>query len=392
MSGIFCTFVSRIIKLYFNIQDKKIMRKKLLSLLVLLMTAVSGAWAESWPSGDCTVTLSGGVMTVSGTGAMGDDQPWSSYKSEITSVVIEDGVTSIGNYAFTGCGNLASVSIPASMTSIGPYAFSLSGTAATALTVTFAEGTSSMTIGEGAFGFANLTSITIPNSVTSIGKYAFNYCSKLETITLNSNPFIDEDAFTGIKAGATVTMNLTANSADGAYWTTFYNMNYSFQADVNTQVFKVELNDTKLTLHEVEDRIVNGGLPVVLKKSTDGNIVMTQTTEATSNTQPNSLSGVSDPAGLPADGNTYVLDNGSEGLGFYKLADGKKLGVGNAFLFYSGGAGAREFFGFGEATGIEAIDNGQLTIDNEVYDLQGRRVANPTKGIYVVNGKKVITK
>ena len=70
------------------------------------MTAVSGAWAESWPSGDCTVTLSGGVMTVSGTGAMGDDQPWSSYKSEITSVVIENGVTSIGNYAFTGCGNL----------------------------------------------------------------------------------------------------------------------------------------------------------------------------------------------------------------------------------------------------------------------------------------------
>ena len=368
------------------------MRKKLLSLLVLLMTAVSGAWAESWPSGDCTVTLSGGVMTVSGTGAMGDDQPWSSYKSEITSVVIEDGVTSIGSYAFTGCGNLASVSIPASMTSIGPYAFSLSGTAATALTVTFAEGTSSMTIGEGAFGFANLTSITIPNSVTSIGKYAFNYCSKLETITLNSNPFIDEDAFTGIKAGATVTMNLTANSADGAYWTTFYNMNYSFQADVNTQVFKVELNDTKLTLHEVEDRIVNGGLPVVLKKSTDGNIVMTQTTEATSNTQPNSLSGVSDPAGLPADGNTYVLDNGSEGLGFYKLADGKTLGVGNAFLFYSGGAGAREFFGFGEATDIGNIDHSPFTIDHSVYDLQGRRVANPTKGIYVVNGKKVIIK
>jgi hypothetical protein len=169
-------------------------------------------------------------------------------------------------------------------------------------------------------------------------------------------------------------------------------MNYSFQADVNTQVFKVELNDTKLTLHEVEDRIVNGGLPVVLKKSSDGNIVMTQTTEATSNTQPNSLSGVSDPAGLPADGNTYVLDNGSEGLGFYKLADGKTLGVGNAFLFYSGGAGAREFFGFGEATDIGNIDHSPFTIDHSVYDLQGRRVANPTKGIYVVNGKKVIIK
>ena len=50
------------------------MRRKLLSLLVLLMTAATGAWAQGpWNSGDCTVTLSGGVLTVSktsGTGAM----------------------------------------------------------------------------------------------------------------------------------------------------------------------------------------------------------------------------------------------------------------------------------------------------------------------------------
>jgi hypothetical protein len=46
-----------------------------------------------------------------------------------------------------------------------------------------------------------------------------------------------------------------------------------------------------------------------------------------------------------------------------------------------------------EASGIKAIDNGQLTIDNVVYDLQGRRVAQPTKsGLYIVNGRKVIIK
>ena len=49
----------------------------------------------------------------------------------------------------------------------------------------------------------------------------------------------------------------------------------------------------------------------------------------------------------------------------------------------------------GETTGIVSIDNGKLKIDNEadtIYDLQGRKVANPTKGLYIVNGKKVVIK
>lgn len=46
----------------------------------------------------------------------------------------------------------------------------------------------------------------------------------------------------------------------------------------------------------------------------------------------------------------------------------------------------------GEATGIRSIENGQLTIDNEYYDLSGRRVVKPTKGVYIMNGKKVILK
>ena len=50
-------------------------------------------------------------------------------------------------------------------------------------------------------------------------------------------------------------------------------------------------------------------------------------------------------------------------------------------------------FGDGETTGIKAIDNGKLTIDNVVYDLQGRKVQNAAaKGMYIVNGKKVIIK
>ena len=76
---------------------------------------------------DLTWSISGSTLTISGTGDMADykscEAPWFSYISEITSVVIGDKVTSIGNYAFYGCGNMTSVLIPSSVTKIGKSAF-----------------------------------------------------------------------------------------------------------------------------------------------------------------------------------------------------------------------------------------------------------------------------
>lgn len=137
-----------------------------------------------------------------------------------------------------------------------------------------------------------------------------------------------------------------STSADDAKWTTFYNEAYGFQADANTEVFKVALSGTDLTLNKVESRIVDAGTAVVLKTTGD-KIVMTLTTTASSDTQDNSLTGVSDAAGATSDGTFYVLDNGASGLGFYKLASGGNVPVGNAYLtstdesnFFSIGGGS----------------------------------------------------
>ena len=193
------------------------------------------------------------------------------------------------------------------------------------------------------------------------------------------------------------TYNLTAKAGDTGelgteYWATFYSNFTDYQASEGTQVFAVKLNRKTITMTEITDGIVNKGEGVVLK-SLSPSITMTPSASASEgNYTSNSLEGTMTEITTTGENNYYVLSYKAEtGAGFYKLSNTSgTIGANKAFLTYT--AGAREFFLFDEATGIEAIDNGQLTIDNVVYDLQGRRVAQPAKGLYIVNGKKVIIK
>jgi len=110
----------------------------------------------------------------------------------LTSIIIPNSVTSIGNGAFFKCSGLTSVTIPNSVTSIGDDAFAYC-TGLTSVTIP----NSVTTIGDYAFcGCGGLTSITIPNSVTSIGDRAFFGCSGLTSVTIgNSVTTIGEYAF-----------------------------------------------------------------------------------------------------------------------------------------------------------------------------------------------------
>ena len=118
---------------------------------------------------------------------------YSDENTEITELVIPDGVTSIDNYAFSGCSGLTSVTIPNSVTTIGEEAFS---------------------------GCSGLTSVTIPSSVTSIGSYAFSGCSGLKSVTIpNSVTTIGEEAFSGCSGLTSVTI---PNSVTSIGYRAFY--------------------------------------------------------------------------------------------------------------------------------------------------------------------------
>ena len=106
-----------------------------------------------------------GVLTISGTGAMNNftyerdisDCPWHGVRYALKKIVVKEGVTSIGSYAFSFDLSVTDVTLPSSLKTIGNDAF---------------------------LGCHGLTSVVIPEGVTSIGAYAFWRCTSLQTITV----------------------------------------------------------------------------------------------------------------------------------------------------------------------------------------------------------------
>ncbi len=189
------------------LQGKILLTILFVCVLMLGFSGIGATTVHAAESGTCgdnlTWTLDdNGVMTISGTGAMtnystesGQTAPWNDYT--VKSIVIENGVTHIGNYAFSHQYELTSVSIPNSVISIGGTAF---------------------------FRCWKLPDVTIPSSVTSIERYAFYDCSKLKLIIFEGNtpPTLGTSAI-----GGSLHDDFTISVPQGAtgYWNTDWSRN-----------------------------------------------------------------------------------------------------------------------------------------------------------------------
>lgn len=195
------------------------------------------------------------------------------------------------------------------------------------------------------------------------------------------------------EVNAPSTIELTAAFAEGVYWTTFYSAIDNYQAPEGTQVFTVNLDGNTIKTTEIGDSIVTKGQGVMLKSST-GNIVMTKVDNGSRDSYVgNSLVGTSHSISNP--GNAYVLNyKTSRGVAFYKLSSTGTIGANKAYLVANSTAAARAFFAFDTdaTTGIDKVNAQNSEKEVKAFDLQGRRVAKPANGLYIVNGKKVIMK
>jgi hypothetical protein len=187
---------------------------------------------------------------------------------------------------------------------------------------------------------------------------------------------------------------LPSNKFGDDTWTTFYTRDFNLQADGATTVYKAELKESSLQLHEVPDRIINHNTPVILKST--GNPVLTKTEAESTDDLPNSLNGAdSDNNTLSG---TYVLYGGEQGLGFYPY-NGEYLQAGKAYVDIPSGSGVKGFVGMTETpnigtTAILSMPVQEAAQDEAApwYNIDGRRLpGQPARpGIYIRSGRKAV--
>ena len=179
-----------------------------------------------------------------------------------------------------------------------------------------------------------------------------------------------------------IAIQKTISSAGYATYYSSYDLNFE---GTGVTAYVAAVNGSEVSFEEVTEAKANTGL---LLKAAEGTYSLPML-EASDAAKSSALVGVLVDTEVAA--GSFVLLNGAKGVGFYKTSQPFTVGANTAYLPAAAGE-ARTFIGFnGESTtAIEGVAAAQENV--VVYNLKGQRVAQPTKGLYIVNGKKVVLK
>ena len=363
--------------------------RKLFTFLLALVVGIGSMWAQN-PSGSCGENLtwefntSTGALTISGTGAM-TSAPWATYKEDITSLSLPDGLTAIPSEAFEGCTGLTTVTIPASVISIGADAF---------------------------LGCESVTDVyCYPKAADLDWNDYYTDDFIYEPMETRCHVFADEYleyiarysqgdgvnvTFMGDLEAVAVTTNEDPQTP-AIYYSTFYHGTQKYRLpNDGTEAYVAGISGTDLVLTKIAegDEVIPNNTAVILK-ATSSNVTLAPSDEEPVDVDPaeNSLEGVDAETPLASLSLTsttcYVLSGTSTyGVGFYQI-QGDNLKAHRAYVRITASLGApRLRFVFNqetEVTGVEdvcgeavqgtkVIENGHLYIirNGQKYNAQGQ--------------------
>ena len=257
-----------------------------------------------------------------------------------------------------------------------------------------------------------------------IGK-AGNTCSMYKTSTEGEKIFDVTTKTTGATGVGYITLDATTAIVANGGWYTSSDNGYGFDYILIEKVATVSKSitsagwatycspyilDFSSAIANLDAAyIVTGGAGGVLTKTEvtgavpagtglllkgNGECVIPVAATSTFDVTGNKLEGKTAAYELAANGGYVLMNDATNGLGFYQNSNIFTVGANTAYLpFGFDGGSARSFFSFGsDATGIGSAKSEEIKDKSEVYNLKGLRVSQPTKGLYIVNGKKVVIK
>lgn len=358
--------------------------------------------------------------------------------SSLSFITIPNSVESIGERAFSSCYNLASIEVEAGNPHYYKDGDCLIETTSNKLIRGCYRNSVSITIpntvtnisDEAFFEFSSLTSVTIPISVTSIGMHAFQGCTSLTEVTLEGTtlPTTGIHAFNNISSEATLYCSaaLLKKCQETEPWKNFKNIVVKpFSVTISDTGIATACSDKDLDFTNVEGvkaYIASGFNP------TTGKVLLTRAMEipagtgfivkgdegtyevpcsATEYMYANLLVGVQTETTLLETGGgytNYVLGkNSTDDLGFYLPSEGFVLPANKAYLRLSTGTFSTTMstlgISFGDEDGITTgfvsvkdLYNGSADKADVIYNVNGQRLSGLTKGLNIVNGKKILVK